>query len=181
VELRLIGATVGALAWFAPGLVGGGTLLTTCWPMALSSAASSKFMRRPFGAPWMWSPAFGYHEDRTPTHGARQRVRRRWRRSPRVGGGNRAGALDDAALLRPLFPFVTRLLKKSSAKSQRRVMINALRFPKEKMLTQNFAQLAIWSPDRSAALPRIEVPEPVISRYPTMDSLLRKAQPCGLT
>jgi hypothetical protein len=23
----------------------------------------------PVGAPWMWTPAFGHHEDRTPTHG----------------------------------------------------------------------------------------------------------------
>jgi hypothetical protein len=23
----------------------------------------------PVGAPWMWTLAFGYHEDRTPTHG----------------------------------------------------------------------------------------------------------------
>jgi hypothetical protein len=21
------------------------------------------------GAPWMWTPAFGHHQDRTPTHG----------------------------------------------------------------------------------------------------------------
>src|SRR5262249_18138310 len=29
----------------------------------LNSAAS------PVGSPWMWTLAFGYHEDRTPTHG----------------------------------------------------------------------------------------------------------------
>jgi hypothetical protein len=23
----------------------------------------------PVGMPWMWTLAFGYHEDRTPTHG----------------------------------------------------------------------------------------------------------------
>jgi hypothetical protein len=23
----------------------------------------------PVGSPWMWSLAFGYHQDRTPTHG----------------------------------------------------------------------------------------------------------------
>jgi hypothetical protein len=23
----------------------------------------------PVGAPWMWTLAFGHHEDRTPTHG----------------------------------------------------------------------------------------------------------------
>ena len=23
----------------------------------------------PVGTPWMWTLAFGYHEDRTPTHG----------------------------------------------------------------------------------------------------------------
>jgi hypothetical protein len=23
----------------------------------------------PVGTPWMWTPAYGYHEGRTPTHG----------------------------------------------------------------------------------------------------------------
>jgi hypothetical protein len=26
-------------------------------------------MTSPVGSPWMWTLAFGYHEDRTPTHG----------------------------------------------------------------------------------------------------------------
>jgi hypothetical protein len=31
----------------------------------------------PVGSPWMWTLAFGYHEDRTPTHGLRLRRARR--------------------------------------------------------------------------------------------------------
>jgi hypothetical protein len=39
----------------------------------------------PVGEPWLWTLAYGHHEDRTPIYGARLR----WRRSPRVGDGNR--------------------------------------------------------------------------------------------
>ena len=28
----------------------------------------------PVGSPWMWTLAFGHHEDRTPTHSAPQRA-----------------------------------------------------------------------------------------------------------
>ena len=31
----------------------------------------------PVGMSWMWTLAFGYHEDRTPTHGTRRRARGR--------------------------------------------------------------------------------------------------------
>jgi hypothetical protein len=30
----------------------------------------------PVGSPWMWTLAFGHHEDRTPTHGFRYAVTR---------------------------------------------------------------------------------------------------------
>jgi hypothetical protein len=37
----------------------------------------------PVGSPWMWTLAFGHHEDRTPTHGyAASRV------SPGAGGAS---------------------------------------------------------------------------------------------
>jgi hypothetical protein len=43
----------------------------------------------PVGMSWMWTLAFDYHEDRTPTHGDEGDVRgRRWRHSPRAGGGS---------------------------------------------------------------------------------------------
>jgi hypothetical protein len=29
----------------------------------------------PVGTPWMWTLAFGHHEDRTPTHGYARRAR----------------------------------------------------------------------------------------------------------
>jgi hypothetical protein len=29
----------------------------------------------PVGTPWMWTLTFGYHEDRTPTHGPRSNAR----------------------------------------------------------------------------------------------------------
>ena len=41
----------------------------------------------PVGMSWMWTLAFGYHEDRTPTHGTRRRARPRWPPSQRAGGG----------------------------------------------------------------------------------------------
>ena len=39
------------------------------------------------GRPWMWTLAYGYHEDRTPMHCYEATARRRWRRSPRTGAG----------------------------------------------------------------------------------------------
>jgi hypothetical protein len=41
----------------------------------------------PLGTPWMWTLAFGRHEDRRLT-ATRQRGRRQWAHSPRAGGGN---------------------------------------------------------------------------------------------
>ena len=32
----------------------------------------------PKGSPWMWTLAFGHHEDRTPTTATRRRARPRW-------------------------------------------------------------------------------------------------------
>jgi hypothetical protein len=39
----------------------------------------------PVDAPWLWTLAFGHHEDRTATP---RRARQRWLHSPRVGGGS---------------------------------------------------------------------------------------------
>ena len=43
----------------------------------------------PVGSPWMWTLAFGHHEDRTPTHGyagtreaAMAAFAKSWRRAP---------------------------------------------------------------------------------------------------
>ena len=52
----------------------------------------------PVSSPWMWTLAFGHHEDRTPTHGY-EPTRETVMRSPRAGGGNenaRADALKPA-------------------------------------------------------------------------------------
>jgi hypothetical protein len=48
----------------------------------------------PVGTPWMWTLAFGHHEDRTtrtaPRRTAMSRhARLRWQRSPRAGAGHR--------------------------------------------------------------------------------------------
>jgi hypothetical protein len=55
----------------------------------------------PVGQPWLWTLAYGYHEDRTPTHGyeptrkaamatfaksGRRSPARAWRSEPRIGG-----------------------------------------------------------------------------------------------
>jgi hypothetical protein len=42
----------------------------------------------PVGVPWMWTLAFGHHEDRIPTHGLLQHARMRWRHLQKAGGGN---------------------------------------------------------------------------------------------
>jgi hypothetical protein len=42
----------------------------------------------PVGTPWMWTLAFGHHENRTPRTAMLRRARLRWQRSQRVGGGN---------------------------------------------------------------------------------------------
>jgi hypothetical protein len=49
-----------------------------------------KAAAKPADASWLWTLAYGQHEDRTPTHG--YEARRPWPHSLRVGGGNnRAG------------------------------------------------------------------------------------------
>jgi hypothetical protein len=47
----------------------------------------------PEATPWMWTLLYGYHEDRTPTHGYEPTREARWQRSPRAGGGSSAYAL----------------------------------------------------------------------------------------
>jgi len=42
----------------------------------------------PAGTPWMWTLAYGDHEDRTPRTDMRRRTRLPWRHSRRAGGGN---------------------------------------------------------------------------------------------
>ena len=42
----------------------------------------------PVGMSWMWTLAFGYHEDRTSTHGYAATARPQWRHSAKAGGGN---------------------------------------------------------------------------------------------
>jgi hypothetical protein len=42
---------------------------TTCLPMASSWGRIFNANAAPVGTPWMWTLAFGHHEDRTPTHG----------------------------------------------------------------------------------------------------------------
>jgi hypothetical protein len=44
------------------------TLRGTCsWAVVVGRIFKSN--AEPVGLPWMWTLAFGYHEDRTPTHG----------------------------------------------------------------------------------------------------------------
>jgi len=42
----------------------------------------------PVGTPWMWTLAFGHHEDRAPTHGYAATREAAMRRSPRASGGS---------------------------------------------------------------------------------------------
>jgi hypothetical protein len=42
----------------------------------------------PVAAPWMWTLAFEYHEDRAPTHGYEPTREAAMQRSLRVGGGS---------------------------------------------------------------------------------------------
>ena len=61
----------------------------------------------PVGMSWMWTLAFGHHEDRTPIQGYAATREAAWLRSPRAGGGNRPNpcysvpALHSAALCWP--------------------------------------------------------------------------------
>jgi len=43
----------------------------------------------PEGRRWMWTLAYGYHKDRTPTHGYEPMREAAMARSPRGGDGNR--------------------------------------------------------------------------------------------
>ena len=40
----------------------------------------------PVGTPWLWTLAYGHHEDRTPIYGHARRARLRRQPSPRAGG-----------------------------------------------------------------------------------------------
>jgi hypothetical protein len=44
----------------------------------------------PVGMSWMWTLAFGYHEDRTPTHGYEATREAAWQHSRRAGDGSEA-------------------------------------------------------------------------------------------
>jgi hypothetical protein len=46
-----------------------------------TSASRTRQMPRRSGSPWMWTLAFGYHEDCTPTLGYEATREGRWRRS----------------------------------------------------------------------------------------------------
>jgi len=43
----------------------------------------------PVDRPWLWTLAFGQHEDRMPTHGYEATREAAMELSPRAGGGNR--------------------------------------------------------------------------------------------
>src|SRR3989442_13098847 len=43
----------------------------------------------PVGQPWLWTLAYGYHEDRTPTHGYEPTREAAMGRSLRAGDGDR--------------------------------------------------------------------------------------------
>jgi hypothetical protein len=43
----------------------------------------------PVGASWMWTLAFGHHEDRTPTHGYAATREAAWQPLPRAGGASK--------------------------------------------------------------------------------------------
>jgi hypothetical protein len=45
----------------------------------------------PAGSPWMWTLAFGHHEDRWPTHGYEPTREAAMTASPRAGGANNRG------------------------------------------------------------------------------------------
>jgi|GraSoiStandDraft_47_1057283.scaffolds.fasta_scaffold314453_2 hypothetical protein len=43
----------------------------------------------PIGSPWLWTLAYGHHEDRTPTHGYAATRESAMRAFAKAGGGNR--------------------------------------------------------------------------------------------
>jgi hypothetical protein len=48
----------------------GGERDFACWFRHSPNMRSiSEDCHRPVGSPWMWTLAFGHHQDRTPTHG----------------------------------------------------------------------------------------------------------------
>lgn len=51
---------------------------------------------KPADASWLWTLAYGQHEDRTPTHGYEATRKAAWRLSLRVGGENSRLGLDRA-------------------------------------------------------------------------------------
>jgi hypothetical protein len=46
-----------------------GAGLHRCWAFRAQRLSCLKANAAPAGSPWMWTLAFGHHEDRTPTHG----------------------------------------------------------------------------------------------------------------
>jgi hypothetical protein len=44
-------------------------MITTCLPKASLSAGIMKTAAAPVGAPWLWTLAYGQHEDRSPIYG----------------------------------------------------------------------------------------------------------------
>jgi len=44
-------------------------MITTCLPKASLSAGIMKAAAAPVGAPWLWTLAYGQHEDRSPIYG----------------------------------------------------------------------------------------------------------------
>jgi hypothetical protein len=49
----------------------------------------------PVGQPWMWTLAFGHHEDRTPTHGYAATRGAAMAALPKAGGGSEFRASED--------------------------------------------------------------------------------------
>jgi hypothetical protein len=45
------------------------TMTSTCLPTGGVVGRIFKAAAAPIGSPWLWTLAYGHHEDRTPTHG----------------------------------------------------------------------------------------------------------------
>jgi hypothetical protein len=63
-------------------------MIMTCLPKAMVVGRIMKAAAAPVGTPWLWTLAYGYHEDRMPTHTATGRHGPPWQRSQRAGEGN---------------------------------------------------------------------------------------------
>jgi hypothetical protein len=50
-----------------------------------------RIMKAAAGTPWLWTLAFGHHEDRTPTHGYEATREAAMAAFARVGGGSKSG------------------------------------------------------------------------------------------